>query len=285
MDFTERLNYYLGENFYNEDDKKKLNNINQLILNNNITIHNNYDKKLHNLLSKTGHLDKPFIWFRGDNEKQNNTIILVKNRTNFDKNGVILRCLRYDRHWSHYYNKPTDIPFCKKKNIIFWRGASTGNESQIGNRFSLVTKWYDKDKNIDIGFSKIVQRKEKYKGTVKGTENIDTFLKYKYILSVRGNDKDSGLQWKLNSNSVVLMTQPSVTTWLMESTLVPDFHYVLLKDDFSDLKEKLDWCNNNQDKCKDIIKNANLFMIQFEDEKKEEELEIAVINKYFKLLE
>ena len=110
------------------------------------------------------------------------------------------------------------------------------------------------------------------------------FLKYKYLLSVRGNDKDSGLQWKLNSNSVVLMTRPSITSWLMESTLIPDFHYVLLKDDFSDLKEKLDWCNNNQDKCKNIVMNANLFMKQFSDTKLEEKLEIEVINKYFKLL-
>ena len=31
------------------------------------------------------------------------------------------------------------------------------------------------------------------------------FLKYKYILSVEGNDKDSGINWNLNSNSVVLM--------------------------------------------------------------------------------
>lgn len=285
MNFIERLYYYLGENFYNKDEKKKLKNNTKLILDKSSGVFNNYDKNLHNLLSKTGNLDKPFIWYRGDNVNMDNTIALLKNRIAFNKNGVILRCLNYNRHWNHYYNKPIDIPFCKKKNTIFWRGVTTGNENDIGNRFSLINKWYDKDKNIDIGFSKIVQNKHKYKDNVKGNENIKTFLKYKYLLSVRGNDKDSGLQWKLNSNSVVLMTRPSITSWLMESTLIPDFHYVLLKDDFSDLKEKLDWCNNNQDKCKDIVMNANLFMKQFSDSKLEEQLEIAVINKYFKLLE
>ena len=108
-------------------------------------------------------------------------------------------------------------------------------------------------------------------------------LKYKYIVSVEGNDKDSGLNWKLNSNSVILMAKPRITTWLMETTLLPDVHYVLLKDDYSDLKEKYIWCEKNKDKCKEIIKNANKFMQQFSNEKKEQEIEEAVINKYFAL--
>ena len=62
----------------------------------------------------------------------------------------------------------------------------------------------------------------------------------------------------------------------METTLIPNYHYVLLKDDFSDLEEKLLWCETNQSKCKEIIKNANTFM---------EQLEIDVINRYFKILD
>jgi hypothetical protein len=57
----------------------------------------------------------------------------------------------------------------------------------------------------------------------------------------------------------------------------------LLKDDFSDLEEKFDWCNNSQDKCIQIVKNANVYMSQFNDNEKEEELEMHVINKYFEL--
>ena len=72
-------------------------------------VFNNYYKNLHNLLSKTGNLEKPFIWYRGDNGNMDNTIALLKNRIAFSKNGVILRCLNYNRHWNHYYNKPIDI--------------------------------------------------------------------------------------------------------------------------------------------------------------------------------
>ena len=71
----------------------------------------------------------------------------------------------------------------------------------------------------------------------------------------------------------------------MESTLLPNYHYVLLKDDFSDLKEKLNWCNNNENKCKNIIKNAHEFMSQFKDNNLEEELENSVIEKYFEIRE
>ena len=109
-------------------------------------------------------------------------------------------------------------------------------------------------------------------------------MKYKYIISVEGNDKDSGLNWKLNSNSVVIMPRPRITSWLMETTLIPDVHYVLIKDDFSDLEEKLSWCENNQNKCKEIVKNANMFMSQFSNELNERQIEEEVVHKYFDIL-
>ena len=136
-----------------------------------------------------------------------------------------------------------------------------------------------------MGFSLIHRDwlKPKYQKYVKGNCDVNHFLKFKYILSIEGNDKDSGLNWKLNSNSLVFMAKPRVTTWLMETTLIPNKHYILLNDDFSDLQEKLEWCNNNQDKCIEIIKNANEFMKQFSDKKMEENLEIEVLNTYFRL--
>jgi hypothetical protein len=70
----------------------------------------------------------------------------------------------------------------------------------------------------------------------------------------------------------------------METTLIPNYHYVLVKDDFSDLEKKLNWCNKNQNKCKEIIKNANTFMSQFSDIDKENNLELNVIKKYFDIL-
>lgn len=131
-----------------------------------------------------------------------------------------------------------------------WRGVTTGSQLEPANRFDLVTKY----------FSAICNRKEKYSKYVKSKMTIHEMLKYKYIISVNGNDKDSGINWKLASNSVVFMAKPKYISWLMESELVPNYHYVLLDDDFSNLIEKLEWCNKHPEICKQIIKNAHDFM-------------------------
>ena len=278
----DRINYYLGKNIYNYIKK----NDDEFITINDLTETIDVYKYLFiDLLKETNNDEKKFKFKEGDIEVFTDEITLIKNRCEGNENGVILRCLEKGRHWDNYYNKPNDIPFHNKKNAIFWRGTTTGREEYIGNRFELVKKWFHKNQNIDVGFSFICQGKEAYEKYVLGISKEEDFLNYKYILSVRGNDKDSGLQWKLNSNSLVLMPKPRIVSWLMESTLIPNVHYIELQDDFSDLEEKLHWCNNNQDKCEEIIKNANLFMEQFKDEKKEEELEKAVINKYFSILQ
>lgn len=203
----------------------------------------------------------------------------ITNERNLN-NSVILRCLNFERHWGNYYKKPKDIKFNKKKDKVIWRGTTTGSEDRDGNRFILVKKWFNKNKNINVGFSFICEEKDSYKKYVKDNKKITDLLKYKYIISVEGNDKDSGLNWKLNSNSLVLMPRPRVSSWLMETTLIPNYHYVLLKDDFSDLKIKYKWCKKNQKKCKEIIKNANNYMKQFKNEEHEEFLEKYVIKKY-----
>ena len=72
--------------------------------------------------------------------------------------------------------------------------------------------------------------------------------------------------------------------WLIKDKLVPNVHYVLLKDDFSDLEEKFKWCKNNPNKCKEIISNASNYMKQFKNKKQEEQLEKRILNTYFKTI-
>ena len=229
--------------------------------------------------------NKMFFVLTGDNECINLTPSFTKNRINDndDNKGAILRCMSFQRHWNSYYNKPRDINFENKYNKIIWRGTTTGNENRHGNRFTLVKSWHNKNKNIDIGFSSICQRKDNYKIYLKNYISIPDMLQYKYIISAEGNDKDTGINWKLNSNSLVLMPKPRISSWLMETTLIPNYHYVLLADDFSDLEEKYIWCENNQSKCKEIIKNANNFMKQFSNDTVEQIIERSVIRRYFEI--
>ena len=291
-----RINFYLGTELINEPDVDKQLNVPGFTdiktLDSLDRKQKIYEEPLANLLAKTNNRDKKFKVLLGDNRHITDKYTLVKNRAANNQNSVILKCLEFDRHWNLYYNKPKDKPFETKIDKIFWRGASTGNDVlRSGNRFDLIKKWFNKDANIDVGFSQIVQPDvvtkhipdiHKY---VKDSAEPETFLNYKYILSIEGNDKDSGINWKLNSNSLVLMPKPQITSWLMETTLIPFYHYVLIKDDYSDLREVLDWCRANQSKCKQIIENSTIFMSQFSNKAKEEKIEKKVINKYFKLTE
>ena len=279
-----RRNFYLGNIL-----KADINNI-ELVgdpkITSNVQPASVYDNALRYLLIKTNNHGKKLNYKMGDVQTNHrNPTMLVKNRTQNSNDGVILRCLEFYRHWNKYYHKPEDLPFENKKNCVIWRGATTGQPSRPVNRFTLVEKWFNKSKYIDVGFSNICQGKGIYRKYSKN-KRIDKseILKNKYIISVEGNDKDSGINWKLNSNSLVLMAKPRIESWLMETTLIPNYHYILLKDDFSDLEEKYLWCESNQDKCKEIIKNANTFMSQFKDRKNEEQLEIDVINAYFEIL-
>ena len=239
----------------------------------------NYDRALKKLLDP--YPQGRFLYQMGDIDYHIDRYAFVKNRNQNESKTVILRSLNHSRHWKLYYDPPTDLHFNKKIDKIFWRGTTTGKPTNTGNRFNLITKWFQKHPDIDLGFSFISQNKSEYKKYVKGEVKPEYFLKYKYILSVEGNDKDSGLNWKLNSNSIVLMPRPTKTSWLMETTLIPNYHYVELENDFSDLLDKLKWCRANQDQCREIIKNAHNFMSQFSDQRREQEIENRVVSLYF----
>jgi len=106
-------------------------------------------------------------------------------------------------------------------------------------------------------------------------------LKYKFILAIEGNDVASNLKWIMSSNSIAFMVKPKYETWFMEGTLIPNFHYVLLKDDYSDLEEKIEYYSTHFEESLSIIKNANEYTKQFQDEKREDIISLLVLKKYF----
>jgi hypothetical protein len=77
---------------------------------------------------------------------------------------------------------------------------------------------------------------------------------------LEGNDVASGLKWALLSQSVVLMPPPKHTSWAMEELLQPWVHYIPLKNDASDLEQKMQWVLDHDDKAKRISERATLWM-------------------------
>ena len=110
---------------------------------------------------------------------------------------------------------------------------------------------------------------------------IDEQLEYKFILCLEGNDVASNLKWVMSSNSVAVMPKAKFETWFMEGLLIPDFHYILIKDDYSDLESKLRYYIENPKKALDIIKNANAHVAQFKDAMTEDIISLVVLKKYF----
>ena len=225
----------------------------------------------------------------GDNiYRLTDTPCLSKVRFLNKPNGRVLMRFNNNRHWDNV-NKAkkcrNKLSFAEKRSTMFWRGAPTGCDEKNGPflRMKLVSQYYN-NTNCDIGFTPFSRGipLEGIPGDMcKDVQDILGIIKYKYIISVDGNDKDSGLNWKLASDSLVFMNHPKIESWLMESKLEPWVHYVPLAEDFSDLIEKFQWAEKNPDKCVEIIKNANLFMdSNFGDEERERKIEQMVITCY-----
>jgi hypothetical protein len=111
--------------------------------------------------------------------------------------------------------------------------------------------------------------------------SIEAHLGYKFILSLEGNDVATNLKWIMSSNSVAVMPRPRYETWFMEGRLIPDFHYIMIKDDFSDLEEKLKYYIDNEEAAQAIISNANKHAQQFINKRQEDIISLLVLRKYF----
>lgn len=198
---------------------------------------------------------------------------LVKSRPiDGDNQNSILFNLNKVRHFIFLDDT---IAFEDKKNILVWRGKAHQKHRQ---RF--LTQ-YHTHPFCDVG--QIVKKQDK--GNVlwqKPKMSIKEQLNYKFILTIEGNDVASNLKWVMSSNSLAFMVKPKYETWFMEGTLIPNHHYVLLKDDYSDLEEKIKYYSKHTEEAKAIIDNAHKYIEQFKEQKREDVISLKVLEKYFK---
>ena len=102
-------------------------------------------------------------------------------------------------------------------------------------------------------------------------------------MCVEGVDVATNLKWVMSSNSIAVMPRPSVESWFMEQKLIPDYHYIEIDKNFSNLEERLDFFIKNPSKCHEIILNANNYVKQFKNKKREELISLLVLEKIFLL--
>lgn len=118
---------------------------------------------------------------------------------------------------------------------------------------------------------------------VKPYMSIQEMLKFKFIACIEGHDVATNLKWVMSSNSIAVMPRPKIESWFMEGTLIGDYHYIEIKDDYSDLIDKLSYYLHHPPKAQLIIDHAHEYIRQFLDKDIEQCIQYEVVKRYFEL--
>ncbi|MGJ8734378.1 MAG: glycosyl transferase family 90 [Cellulophaga sp.] len=197
----------------------------------------------------------------------------VKSRPVSDNNQNSI-LLKWNKVRHFMFVKKDKIPFSKKKDIMISRGQIFKSQP---HRIRFLEMYFNHPM-CDIGMVNTHHVIDKWK---VNRMTISEKLHYKFILCLEGNDVASNLKWVMSSGSLAIMPKAKFETWFMEGTLVPDYHYVAIKEDYSDLEEKLQFYIDNPDKAQEIVKNANAYVQKFKNKKREDLISLLVMNKYF----
>ncbi|BFZ13095.1 hypothetical protein BsWGS_16134 [Bradybaena similaris] len=142
-----------------------------------------------------------------------------------------------------------------KSAVAFWRGRDSRRE-----RLQLVEMSQKHPQLIDARLTKMFffpHNETKY-GPLTPQISFFEFFKYKYQLNIDGTVAAYRLPYLLAGDAAVFK-QESEYYEHFYSRLKPDVHYVPIKQDLSDLLEKIQWAMSNDDKVKVIAKNGQEF--------------------------
>lgn len=186
-----------------------------------------------------------------------------------NRNSVILKLGKI----RHFLFVKDSNKFTEKKNMLVGR-SKAGQEHRI--RF---LQQYIDHPMCDVG----QVNRHINPQFIRNRLTIEEHLKYKFILCLEGNDVASNLKWVMSSNSLAVMPHPKYETWFMEGTLIPNYHYIEIKDDYSNLEERLQYYIDHTDQALQIIENAHRYINQFRNKKQEDLISLLVLKKYFEM--
>lgn len=206
----------------------------------------------------------------GDNRIVPTTPSIVKSRpiSNLNENCVVCN-LDKVRHFTFLKDKRF---FESKMNKAIFRGAA-----YQPHRVAFMEQYFGSEW-VDCGDTGVKPKKQEWR---KPLITLYDHLVYKFILAIEGNDVASNLKWIMSSNSIAVMPKPKYETWFMEGTLIPNYHYIEIKPDYSDLPERLQYYIDHPEEAKKIIQNAHEYVKQFQDKDREDLIHLLVLRKYF----
>lgn len=198
-----------------------------------------------------------------------------KSRPLFDdnSNNVILP-LNTVRHFQ-FFNDP--LPLQKKKDKAVWRGAAyKPNRKEFLRVTASLPRCDTEDTSRDSPRSVL--------GRSINFMPISEQLKYKFIFAIEGNDVATNLKWAMATNSAVIMPRPTRETWFCEHQLVANQHFIEIRQDYTDLEEKLDYYLTYPSKTLEIIREANAYSAIFRDLPRQFMIARVVAERYFSLV-
>ena len=128
-----------------------------------------------------------------------------------------------------------------------------------------IVGWNMRDKKIAESSMTFLRQKEfTDKGMTAGKHHFTPIYeqsKYKYLVYVDGHCAACRYGFMMRLGSVILKVAPrqvADTMWYFP-LLKPYVDHVPVKADLSDLEEKIRWCRENDDKCREIGQNSKIF--------------------------
>ncbi|MBZ9729461.1 glycosyltransferase family 90 protein [Salegentibacter sp. JZCK2] len=196
---------------------------------------------------------------------------IVKSRpiAGDNKNSVVLKLEKM----RHFIFLKDNLKFNEKSNKLIFRGKVDNKP----HRIEFMEKYFHHPL-CDLG--NITNNNITPPEWTVEKSTLYYHLKYKFILALEGNDVASNLKWIMSSNSIAVMPKPKFETWFMEGKLIANQHYIEIKEDYSDLEERLNYFIENPEEAHQIIKNANEYVSQFFNKEREHLIGLAVMNKY-----
>ncbi len=174
----------------------------------------------------------------------------------------------------HFYIPSDPVAYQDKLPRLVWRGAA-----HQPHRIALLKRFVNHPL-CNIG---CVAKQSQGKPYHADFLSIREQQHYRFILSIEGNDVATNLKWILASQSLCFMTRPKYETWFMEGSLQANKHYVLVRDDYADLVDKVNYYLKHEDESRAIIRHANDYVQTFFNQPQERLIQLLVMQKYFDL--
>lgn len=164
-----------------------------------------------------------------------------------------------------------NLTWAERKNQAFWRGAFTDSLRWKMSELSIAYP-----NQLDAGLiattSTELQNIEAFwKTTEPGQGDADLYIKpsatyeehmqFKYLPVINGvMCTYPGYQWRLLSQSLTMKQESNQIQWFYNA-LQPYVHYVPIKEDLSDLIEKINWAQSHDSECNQMAQNARTFVL------------------------